>query len=90
MTRTELLDAEVSADCETAGQCGGADDALELAERVNFRMQSSRIPECHNGTEIRTERIHRTWLDKLLFWKCAYQTRVFDAHREAFGAWPDR
>ena len=36
-------------------------------------------------TEIRTERVRRTWLDKLLLWKRAYQTRIFDAHREAFG-----
>jgi hypothetical protein len=40
------------------------------------------------STEIRTERVHRTWLDKLLFWKRAYQTRVFDEHREARGRGP--
>ena len=72
---------EQAGSCWTGGGGSVADDALELAERVNLRMQSSR--------HICTERVHRTWLD-MLFWKCAYQTRVFDAHREALGAWPDR
>ena len=40
------------------------------------------------GTEIRTERIRRTWLDKLLLWSRAYQTKIFDAHREVVGRGP--
>ena len=49
MTRTELLDtalknlAQVVKLLDRAEEDELADDALELAERVNFRMQSS----CH-------------------------------------------
>jgi hypothetical protein len=39
-------------------------------------------------TEIQTTRVHRTWLDKLLLWQRAYQTRIFDAHREVVGRGP--
>ena len=39
-------------------------------------------------TEIQTERVHRTWLDKLLLWRRAYQTRIYDEHREAIGRGP--
>ena len=36
------------------------------------------------ATEMRTTRVRRTWLDKLL-WQRAYETRIFDAHREVVG-----
>ena len=39
-------------------------------------------------TEIQSERVHRTWLDKLLLWRRAYQTRIYDEHREATGRGP--
>jgi hypothetical protein len=35
-----------------------------------------------------SERVHRTWLDKLLLWKRAYQTRISDEQREAVGRGP--
>ena len=39
-------------------------------------------------TEIQTERVHRTWIDKVLLWRCAYQTRIYDEQREAIGRGP--
>jgi hypothetical protein len=39
-------------------------------------------------TEIRTTRVHRTWLDKLLLWQRAYETRIFEGHREVVGRGP--
>jgi len=33
-------------------------------------------------TEMRTTRVHRTWLDKLLLWQRAYETRIFDGHHD--------
>jgi hypothetical protein len=46
-------------------------------------------PKCGvMGPEIKTERVRRTWLDKLLLWRRAYRTRIYDAHREAIGRGP--
>jgi hypothetical protein len=39
-------------------------------------------------TEIQTERVQRTWTDKVLLWRRAYQTRIYDEHREAIGRGP--
>jgi hypothetical protein len=39
-------------------------------------------------TEIETQRVERTWADILLLWRRAYQTRIFDEHREASGRGP--
>jgi hypothetical protein len=39
-------------------------------------------------TEIQTERVHRTWLDKVLLWRRAFQTRIYDQQREAIGRGP--
>ena len=39
-------------------------------------------------TEIQTSRVHRRWLDKLLLWPRAYQTKIFDGRREVFGRGP--
>ena len=39
-------------------------------------------------TEIKTTQVRRSWTDKLRLWGRAYQTRVFDEHREAFGRGP--
>ena len=30
----------------------------------------------------------RTWVDRLLLWQRAYETRIFDAHREVIGRGP--
>ena len=35
--------------------------------------------------EIRTLRARRTWAEKLMLWKRAYQTKIWDGHREAIG-----
>jgi hypothetical protein len=35
--------------------------------------------------EIKTLRVRRTWLDKLLLWKRAYETKVSDGLREVIG-----
>jgi hypothetical protein len=40
------------------------------------------------GTQIETSRVHRTWTDKLKMWRRAYETKIFDEHREAFGRGP--
>jgi hypothetical protein len=34
---------------------------------------------------VQTLRVHRTWLDKLLLWQQAYQTKILDQHREVVG-----
>jgi hypothetical protein len=39
-------------------------------------------------TEMRTTRVHRTWLDKLLLWQRAYETRIFDGHHDVVGRGP--
>jgi len=39
-------------------------------------------------TEIQTVRVRRTWVDKLQLWQGAYQTKIFDAHREVYGRGP--
>jgi hypothetical protein len=39
-------------------------------------------------TQVRTSRVRRTWLDKLLLWQRAYETRIFDEHREVSGRGP--
>jgi hypothetical protein len=39
-------------------------------------------------TELQTSRVHRTWLDKLLLWQRAYETKIFDGHREVVGRGP--
>jgi hypothetical protein len=40
------------------------------------------------GTDIRTQRVQRTWMDKLRLWRRAYQTKINDKHREAIGRGP--
>jgi hypothetical protein len=40
------------------------------------------------GTDIQTERVHRTWQDKLRLWRRAYQTKISDKHRKAIGRGP--
>src|SRR5262245_66060804 len=37
------------------------------------------------STEIKTRRTHRTWLEKVKLWQCAYETKVCDSHREIVG-----
>ena len=40
------------------------------------------------GTEIRTTRIRRTFLDRISLWKRAYETKVFDARHQSVGRGP--
>jgi hypothetical protein len=35
--------------------------------------------------EIRTMRVPRTWWDKLVLWKRAFETEIFDSRREVRG-----
>jgi hypothetical protein len=39
-------------------------------------------------TEVRTSRTRRTWVEKLMLWPRAYQTKIWDRHREAVGRGP--
>jgi hypothetical protein len=39
-------------------------------------------------TEVRTSRTRRTWVEKLMFWRRAYETKIWDRHREAVGRGP--
>jgi len=39
-------------------------------------------------TNIQTQRVHRTWLDRLRLWRRAYQTKIVDKRREAIGRGP--
>jgi hypothetical protein len=41
-------------------------------------------------SEIKTMRVRRTWLDKLMLWKQAYETKVSDGPREVIGRGPTR
>jgi len=41
-----------------------------------------------SNTEIKTQRIHRTWLEKLKMWRHAYEAKVFDDHCETVGRGP--
>ena len=45
----------------------------------------SREDSCIVATESRTRRVHRTWLDKLLFRQNAYETKIFDQQGDALG-----
>src|SRR6476619_6649242 len=38
--------------------------------------------------EVQTSRVHRTWLDRIQFWGCAYETKIFDERREVLGRGP--
>jgi hypothetical protein len=38
--------------------------------------------------DMQTSRVHRTWPEKLLLWRRAYQTKIFDERREIFGRGP--
>jgi hypothetical protein len=40
------------------------------------------------ATEMRTTRVHRTWLDKLLRWQRAYETKILYGHHEVVGRGP--
>jgi hypothetical protein len=40
------------------------------------------------NTEIRTQLVHRTWLEKLRMWRHAYETKVFKSRHEAIGRGP--
>ena len=35
--------------------------------------------------EIRTSRARRTWAEKLMLWKRAYETKISDGHLQAIG-----
>jgi hypothetical protein len=37
------------------------------------------------NAEIRTFRARRTWFEKLLLWPRAYESKMFDHHREVIG-----
>ena len=39
-------------------------------------------------TEMRPTRVRRTWLDKLLLWQRAYETRILDETHEVVGRGP--
>ena len=39
-------------------------------------------------TETKTQRVHRTWFERLKMWRYAYETKVFDEQREAVGRGP--
>lgn len=62
-----------------------------------LRQSDSGIEQyfCHSarsefdmGTEIQTERIDRSWTEILKLWHAAYETKIFDGHREAVGRGP--
>jgi hypothetical protein len=38
--------------------------------------------------EIRTMRVRRTWWDKLVLWKSAFETKIKDSRREVRGRGP--
>ena len=40
------------------------------------------------STQIETARVRRTLRDKLLLWRRAFETKIFDEHREAIGRGP--
>jgi len=37
-------------------------------------------------TQIVTLRVHRTWFDRLKFWRRAYQTKISDSRGEVIGS----
>ena len=39
-------------------------------------------------TQIRTSRTRRTWAEKLMLWKRAYRSKIWDGHRRATGRGP--
>jgi hypothetical protein len=44
----------------------------------------------HNASVMgtKTQRVPRTWLDRFKLWRRAYETKIFDQHREATGRGP--
>ena len=39
-------------------------------------------------TDVQTERVHRTWFDKLLLWRRAYQTKISNDQLGVVGRGP--
>ena len=39
-------------------------------------------------TEIQTERVHRTWIDKLRLWRRAYETKIYNDRLGVVGRGP--
>jgi hypothetical protein len=58
---------------------------LAAVQGVTIACNHAAVP-----SEIKTLRVRRTWLDKLLLWKRAYETKVSDALREVIGRGPTR
>src|SRR5262245_20435421 len=63
--------------------------SVDWSQRPSLACHKNASDTFFMATGIRTERIPRTWLEKLLLWRRAYRTRIFEAHREALGRGPD-
>ena len=64
------------------GRCGVQHEATcpgAVAYRDHIRALAQSM------TQIQTSRVHPTWLDRLLLWQRAYQTKIFDQQREVVG-----
>jgi len=58
---------------------------------MNFETQTAcNRTRSHNQpmAEIRTMRVRRTWWDKLVLWKSAFETKIRDSQREVRGRGP--
>jgi hypothetical protein len=60
-------------------------------DRINETLQRA-INELDKTSlriaETKTQRVHRTWFERLKMWRHAYETKVFDEHCEALGRGP--
>src|SRR6187401_3400961 len=54
------------------------DDILPCAFRSNLLRM----------IDFQTSRVHRTWLERLLLWRRAYETKIFDENHEVRGRGP--
>ena len=74
--------------------CTGVQSGFMLGEKVRQFAREYCYIDVTSGrqtlwmTEIQTSRVHRTWFDKLLLRQRAYQTKIFDEHREVLGRGP--
>ena len=58
--------------------------ALWIAQSFRHEPESDSVM----GTQIETAHVRRTLRDKLLLWRRAFETKIFDERREAIGRGP--
>ena len=61
----------------------------EIVQAIRWELSLRHIvaPFVMN-TEVKNERVHWTWFERLRMWRHAYETEIVDCHHEAVGRGP--